>query len=376
MQSIWDFANPQLRDLAVYEPGKPIEETARELGAAANSIIKLASNENPLGPSPKALEAMRKSLENAHLYPDGGGYYLREALAAKLGVKRENIILGSGSNEVLEFLGHAFLNRDDEVITSEHAFIAYKLIAAVFGARTIEIPSPDLHHHLDGMIAAITPRTRLIFIANPNNPTGTLLAQDEIDRFVTALPKNIVVAFDEAYFEYVERPPDTLQFMRDRRNVIILRTFSKIQGLASLRIGYGIAHPELIQVLQKTRQPFNVNGLGQAAALAGLADEEHQRTTRQITDEGRAFLQSQFAAMGLEFVPSAANFVLVKVGDGAAVFKQLLGRRIIVRALKGYDLAEWIRISVGTMEQNRTCIAALKEVLSQGAAVSKPPSVA
>lgn len=372
MTSIWEYANPQLRDLAVYEPGKPIEETARELGAAAESIIKLASNENPLGPSPKALAAMREALESAHLYPDGGGYYLREALAAKLGCVRENLILGAGSNEVLEFLGHAFLDRDDEIITSEHAFIAYKLIAAVFGARTIEVPSPDLRHHLGEMISAITPRTRLIFIANPNNPTGTLLSQGEIDRFVAALPENIVVAFDEAYFEYVDDPPDTLQFVRERRNVIVLRTFSKIQGLASLRIGYGVAHPELIQVLQKTRQPFNVSGLAQAAALAGLQDEEHQRKTKRITDEGRAYLQEQFAAMKLEFVPSAANFVLVKVGAGAAIFKQLLQRRIIVRALKGYNLAEWIRISIGTREQNRACIAALCEVLSEGASVSQP----
>lgn len=364
MSSIWDHANPQLRNLAVYEPGKPIEETARELGAEASSIIKLASNENPLGPSPKALAAMRQALECGHLYPDGGGYYLRKALAAKLGFARENIILGSGSNEVLEFLGHAFLNRNDEVITSQHAFIAYRLIAAVFGARTIEVPSPDLHHHLDDMIAAITPRTRIIFIANPNNPTGTLLTQGEIDRFIAALPDNIVVAFDEAYFEYVDNPPDTLRFVRERQNVIVLRTFSKIQGLASLRIGYGIAHPELIKVLQKTRQPFNVNGLAQTAAVAGLQDEEHQRETKRITDEGRAYLQQEFAALKLEYIPSAANFVLVKVGDGLSVFRELLKRRIIVRALKGYDLPEWIRISVGTMEQNRTCIAALNEVLS------------
>lgn len=364
MPSIWDIANPQLRDLAVYEPGKPIEETARELGADKSNIIKLASNENPLGPSPKALAAMQAALHSAHLYPDGGGYYLREALAAKLGIARENIILGSGSNEVLEFLGHAFLNRDDEVITSEHAFIAYKLIAAVFGARTIEVPSPDLHHHLDAMIAAITPRTRLIFIANPNNPTGTLLTQDEIDRFVLALPESIVVAFDEAYFEYVENPPDTLRYVRAQANVIVLRTFSKIQGLASLRIGYGIAHRDLIQVLQKTRQPFNVNGLAQAAAVAALTDDEHQRTTKRVTDEGRAYFEEQFATMGLEFVPSAANFVLVKTGNGAGVFRQLLERHIIVRALKGYNLPEWVRISIGTMEQNRACITALKEVLA------------
>jgi histidinol-phosphate aminotransferase len=364
MPSIWDIANPQLRDLAVYEPGKPIEETARELGADASKIIKLASNENPLGPSPKALAAMRGALESAHLYPDGGGYYLCEALAAKLGFTRDHIILGSGSNEIIEFLGHAFLNRGDDVVASEHAFIAYKLVAAVFGARTIEVPSPDLRHDLDAMLAAITPKTRLIFIANPNNPTGTLAGQDEIDRFIERVPENVVVVFDEAYFEYLDDPPDTLRFVRAGRNVAVLRTFSKIQGLASLRIGYGIARPELIQVLQKTRQPFNVNGLAQTAALAGLADDEHLRETKRITDEGRAYLQDQFRAMNLPFVPSAANFVLVKVGDGAGTFRKLLERRIIVRALKGYNLPEWIRISVGTMEQNRKCIAALREVLN------------
>jgi histidinol-phosphate aminotransferase len=363
MSSIWDIANEQLRDLAVYEPGKPIEETARELGADAGKIIKLASNENPLGPSPKALAAMRAALDCAHLYPDGGGFYLREALAQKLGVTRENLILGSGSNEIIEFFGHAFLSRGDDVITSEHAFIAYKLVAAVFGARTIEVPSPDLRHDLDGIIAAITPKTRLIFIANPNNPTGTLAGQEEIDRFIERVPPHIVVVFDEAYFEYLDDPPDTLRFVRAGRNVAVLRTFSKIQGLASLRIGYGMARPEVIQVLQKARQPLNVNGLAQAAALASLEDDEHRRETKRITDEGRAYLQNEFAAMKLRFVPSAANFVLVNVGDGAKVFRALLDRHIIVRALKGYHLPEWVRISVGTMEQNRRCIAALRDVL-------------
>jgi histidinol-phosphate aminotransferase len=364
MPSIWDLANPQLRDLRVYEPGKPIEETARELGTDAGHIIKLASNENPLGPSPKALAAIRAALDSSHLYPDGGGYYLCDALAARLGVTRAHLILGSGSNEIIEFLGHAFLGRGDDVITSEHAFIAYKLVAAIFGAHTIEVPSPDLRHDLDAMIAAITPKTRLIFIANPNNPTGTLAGQEEIDRFVGRVPENIVVVFDEAYFEYLDHPPDTLRFVHEGRNVAVLRTFSKIQGLASLRIGYGIARPELIEVLQKARQPFNVNGLAQAAALAGLADEAHRRETKRITDEGRAWLQEQFAAMNLRFIPSVANFILVNVGDGAKVFRALLDRQIIVRALKGYNLPEWIRISVGTMEQNRRCLAALREVLS------------
>lgn len=363
MNSIWDLANPQLRDLAVYQPGKPIEETAREIGVEAASIIKLASNENPLGPSPKAVEAMRATLASAELYPDGGGYYLREALAREIGCAREQIILGAGSNEIIEFLGHAFLDRNDEIVTSQHAFIAYKLVAAVFGARTIEARSEDLHHHLDRMLDAMTERTRLIFIANPNNPTGTLLAQREIDDFMQRVPERIVVCFDEAYFEYVDVPPDALKFVREGRNVIVLRTFSKIQGLANLRVGYGIAPKELIAVLQKTRQPFNVNGIAQAGALAGLADIEHRRETKRVTDEGRAYLQKEFRAMGLEFVPSAANFILVKVGNGSDVFEGLLERRIIVRALKGYHLAEWIRISVGTMEQNRACLAALCEVL-------------
>ena len=364
MSSIWDLANPQLRDLPVYEPGKPIEETARELGAHPDEIIKLASNENPLGPSPKALAAMRAALDAAHLYPDGGGFYLREALAKKLGFSRDHLILGSGSNEIIEFLGHAFLDRGDEIVTSEHAFIVYKLVAAVFGARAIEVPSPDLRHDLDGIIAAITPKTRLIFIANPNNPTGTLAGQEEIDRFMERVPPEIVVVFDEAYFEYLDNAPDTLRFVRAGRNVVTLRTFSKIQGLANLRIGYGMARPELIQVLHKTRQPFNVSGLAQAAALGGLEDDAHRRETKRITDEGRDYLQKEFAALNLPFVPSVANFVLVNVGDGAKIFRALLERRIIVRALKGYNLGPWLRISVGTMEQNRRCIAALKEILA------------
>ena len=365
MSSIWDLANPQLRDLPVYEPGKPIEETARELGARADEIIKLASNENPLGPSPKALAAMRGTLARANLYPDGGGFYLREALAAKLGVERNQLILGAGSNEIIEFLGHAFLDRGDEIVTFEHAFVVYKLVAAVFGARTIEVPSPDFRPDFDAIVAAITPKTRLIFIANPNNPTGTLATQEQLDRFIERVPPNIVIVFDEAYYEYLDNPPDTLCFIQAGRNIVTLRTFSKIQGLANLRVGYGVASPALIQVLHKTRQPFNVSGLAQTAALAGLSDNEHLRETKRITDEGRDYLQTEFAALGLRFVPSVANFVLVNVGDGAKIFRALLERRIIVRALKGYNLAAWLRISVGTMEQNRRCIAALKEILAK-----------
>jgi histidinol-phosphate aminotransferase len=360
---IWKLANPQLRDLAVYEPGKPIEETASKLGVHPDSIIKLASNENPLGPSPKAIEAMHAALENAQLYPDGGSFYLREALATRLGFAPENIILGNGSNEVIEFLGHAFLHRGDDVITSEYAFIAYKLIATLFGACTIEAPSPDYQQDLEAMLDAITPKTRVIFIANPNNPTGALLSQNKIDKFMSRLPENIIVVFDEAYFEFLENPPDALKYVREDRNAVVLRTFSKIHGLAGVRIGYGVARSRLIAVLDKTRQPFNVNSIAHAGALATFKDEAHQHETKRVVDEGRAYLQEQFAAMKLHFVPGAANFIMVNVGDGAAVFQKLLAKKIIVRPLKSYQLPEWVRISVGTMEQNKQCIAALKEIL-------------
>jgi len=364
MTSIWDRANAQLRGLAVYEPGKPIEETARELDVDPGDIIKLASNENPLGPSPRAVKAIRAALESAQLYPDGGGFYLRDALAVKLGFARENIILGNGSNEVIEFLAHAFLSPGDEIVTSEHAFIAYKIIATLFGARTIEARAPDFQPDLNAVLEGITPKTRIVFIANPNNPTGALISQNKIDNFMSRVPENIIVVFDEAYFEFLDRPPDMLQYVCNGRNIVVLRTFSKIHGLASLRVGYGVAPRELVEVLQKTRQPFNVNGLAQTGALAALNDDAHQRKTKKTVDAGRVYLQKQFAEMKLDFVPGTANFVMVNVGNGAAIFKKLLVRKIIVRPLKGYNLPEWIRITVGTMEQNKKCIAVLKQVLS------------
>ncbi|HEV2045922.1 MAG TPA: histidinol-phosphate transaminase [Chthoniobacterales bacterium] len=364
MTSIWDRANAQLRGLAVYEPGKPIEETARELDVDPGDIIKLASNENPLGPSPRAVKAIRAALESAQLYPDGGGFYLRDALAVKLGFARENIILGNGSNEVIEFLAHAFLSPGDEIVTSEQAFIAYKIIATLSGARTIEARAPDFQPDLNAVLEGITPKTRIVFIANPNNPTGALISQNKIDNFMSRVPEDIIVVFDEAYFEFLDRPPDMLQYVRNGRNIVVLRTFSKIHGLASLRVGYGVAPRELVEVLQKTRQPFNVNGLAQTGALAALNDDAHQRKTKKTVDAGRVYLQKQFAEMKLAFVPGTANFVMVNVGNGAAIFKKLLARKIIVRPLKGYNLPEWIRITVGTMEQNKKCIAVLKQVLS------------
>ncbi len=362
--SIWEYANGQLRDLVTYEPGKPIEDVARELGLKPADIVKLASNENPLGPSPKALAAMHEALERVHFYPDGGGYYLREAIAGKFGLDRENILLGNGSNEIIEFVGHAFLKPGDEIITAKHAFVVYKLMATLFGAKTVEVPDPGFKHDLEAMAAAVTPRTREIFVANPNNPTGTLVSQGEIDRFMDRVPGRVIVVFDEAYYEFVDEPPDTLKYIREgRENVVVLRTFSKIQGLAGLRIGYGIGSREIMSILQKTRQPFNANSIAQAGALAGLQDEGHLAKTRDLTREGRRYLETQFAALGLEYVPSFANFVLVKTGEGDAIFKALLRRGVIVRSMASYKLPEWIRVSVGTMEQNRRFVEALRALI-------------
>ncbi len=356
-------ANPWLDNLVAYDPGKPIEETARELGLKVDDIIKLASNENPLGPSPKAVEAMKIALEKAHLYPDGGGYRLRNAIAEKFDLQRENVILGNGSNEIIELVGHGFLEVGDDIIAAEHAFVVYKLMATLFGANTIEVPDPDFVHDLDAMAAAITPKTRELFIANPNNPTGTLVNEETIDRFMDKVPDHVIVIFDEAYYEFLSDPPDTLKYVKEGRNVVVMRTFSKIQGLASLRIGYGLGPVHLIDVLQKCRQPFNANAIAQVGALAGLMDEDHQEKTRLLTDEGRAYLEKTFADMDLEYVPSQANFVLVKVGDGDAVFQAMLKEGVIIRAMRGYKLPEWVRISVGTMEQNQRCMELLGKIL-------------
>jgi histidinol-phosphate aminotransferase len=363
---MWKNAHHHILKLVSYEPGKPVEELAREMGLQPADIIKLASNENPLGPSPKALAAMREALDRAHFYPDGGGWALRSAIAEKLGLARENVVLGNGSNEIIEFVGHAFLRPGDEVITARHAFAVYTLMAQLFGAKTVEVPDPGFTHDLDAMLAAVNWRTRQVFIANPNNPTGTMVGRQEIDRFMERVPNEVLVVFDEAYYEFLDNPPDVLKFVREGRNVVVMRTFSKIQGLAGLRIGYGLACQELADVLQKTRQPFNANAIAQAGALAGIQDEEYMRKTRELTHEGREFLQSEFTAMDLEFVPSSANFVLLRVGDGDKVFENLLRRGVIVRPMRSYKLPEWLRVSVGTMDQNRRFIAELRGLDSEG----------
>ena len=361
---ISDYANSFICDLIAYEPGKPIEETARELGLDPSAIVKVASNENPLGPSPLAQQAMRDAIKEAHIYPDGGGYKLRNAIAEKLGFDISNIVLGNGSNEIIELLCHTFLNRDSELIAAKHAFVVYKLMATLFGAKYIEIDDPNFIHDLDAMGGAITDSTRLVFIANPNNPTGTQVTQEAIDLFVEKLPPHVIAVFDEAYFEFLDTPPDVLKHVHAGKNVVVLRTCSKIHGLAALRIGYGIAPKPIAELLQKARQPFNTNALAQAGALAALNDDEHIQKTRDINREGLAFYENAFRERGLEYVPSVANFILVRVGEGDRVFTQMLRQGVIVRAMSGYKLPDWLRISIGTPAENRRALEVLDNVLA------------
>lgn len=363
--SIQQFANQFVCDLVAYEPGKPINETARELGLDPESIVKVASNENPLGPAPMALEAIRSAAEDMHIYPDGGGYKLRTALADKYDLGLENVVLGNGSNEIIELLCHCFLNPDAELIAAEHAFVVYKLMATLFGAGYVEVPDPNFVHDLDAMADAITEKTRLVFIANPNNPTGTIVGEEAIERFMARVPEHVVVVFDEAYFEFLTDAPDTLKYVREGRNVVVLRTFSKAYGLAGLRIGYGLAAPQVAAILQKARQPFNTNEVAQRAALASLADTAHVQNTVSNNTEGLAFYEAAFQERGMNYVPSVANFILVEVGNGDKVFDAMLKQGVIVRAMRGYKLPGWVRISVGTTAENTRCLAVLDQVLAQ-----------
>ncbi len=358
--------NPNLATLPVYQPGRPIEEVARELGLPASKVIKLASNENPLGPSPLALAAIKKAARQVHLYPDGNAYYFKQKLAAHLAVDPANLILGNGSNDIIEFLGHALMGPGDDVIVSEYCFAIYPIVARLLGANVVTVPAKDYGHDLPAMRAAITPRTKAIFIANPNNPTGTLASAAEVRQLIAETPPHVVIVMDEAYIEFLEDPLDLLPLIRsgEKPNLILLRTFSKIYGLAGLRLGYGIAVPAFISALEKIRQPFNVNLIAQAAGLAALDDAEHVQRTRANNFQGRKHLEEGLAKLGLATVPSHANFVLARVGDGQRVFEALQRAGVITRPMGGYRLPEWIRISVGAPAENRRCLRALKKALA------------
>ncbi len=361
-----ELANPGVLTQPIYEPGKPIDTVARELGLDPTGIIKLASNENPHGSSPLAIAAAQRALQEANLYPDGGYYSLRQKLSAKLGLGMDQFVMGNGSNELIELMGHAFLAPGAECVMHQSAFIVYKLVTLMFGAKPVEVSlAAGLRQDLPALLAAVTPKTKLVFLASPANPTGATSTAEEIMALVRALPPHVILVMDEAYVDFLDNAPDLRPLIAEGKKVICLRTFSKIYGLASLRIGYGYAAPELIAILQRVRQPFNVNAIASAAAVAALDDEEFVTKCRRENRVGLAQLGAGFTQLGLEFVPAQGNFVLVKVGDGGAAFDALQRQGVITRPVKGYGLPEWLRVTVGTQAQNERLLKTLASVLAK-----------
>ena len=360
-----DLMKENIARLKPYVPGKPIEEVEREFGIT--NIVKLASNENPLGPSPKALEAMKKALEKVALYPDGSCFLLKKALACHWGVSEDEVILTNGSDELIHYTGVTFLSPGDQVIQADPSFVRYESAAVLNECDCVMVPLRDFTHDLEAMADRITDKTKLVFIANPNNPTGTSVTQRDVERFMSRLPERVIAVFDEAYYEYVESPdyPDMIDYVREGANVLIMRTFSKIYGLAGLRIGYGIARPEIIQCLNQVREPFNVNSIAQAGALASLGDPEQVVRSKRVNSEGKKYLYREFEAMGLPYAPSDANFVWVDIKtDCKRAFVEMLRRGVIVRTGDIFGYPTYIRVTTGTEAENRRFIETLREVLA------------
>lgn len=363
--SICDLAPPYIRSIAPYQPGKPISELARELGLQESSIIKLASNENPLGVSPKAQAAIRDTLGGLALYPDGNGFELKQALSRHLNVDTDQLVLGNGSNDVLELAARAFLAPANSAVYAQHAFAVYPLVVQAMGCKGIEVPAKNFGHDLDAMASAVRPDTRIVFVANPNNPTGTLAPAADMERFIAALPAHVLVVLDEAYNEYLrpEHRSDSLSWLRRYPNLLITRTFSKVYGLAGLRVGYAVGSAGVADLLNRVRQPFNVNSISLAAAAAALDDDDFVRKSYELNLAGMAQLTAGLKALGLEFIPSYGNFVTVKVGDAKAVNSALLKSGVIVRPIAGYALPEWLRVSIGLESENARFLSSLKQAI-------------
>jgi histidinol-phosphate aminotransferase len=370
-----DLAPPHVRAIAPYQPGKPISELARELGLAEADIVKLASNENPLGPSPLALAAAQDALHDMALYPDGAGFALKAKLSEKFGVAANQIVLSNGSNDVLDMAARAFLSPGTSSVHSEHAFAVYPIATQTVGAQSIVVPARHYGHDLAAMRAAIRDDTRVLWIANPNNPTGTFLSWAEIEAFLETVPPHVLVVLDEAYGEYL--PPaercDTAAWLTRFPNLLISRTFSKAYGPAGLRVGYGLGHPEVIDLLNRVRHPFNVNLPALAAAEAALDDAEFLARSYALNAAGMAQLVAGLAELGIETVPSKGNFLLAKVGDAARINTELLKRGVIVRPVANYGLPEFLRVSVGLAGQNARFLNALSVVLAALAALEPRP---
>lgn len=357
------YVSDNIKNLVPYQPGKPIEELEREIGI--KGVIKLASNENPLGASRKAIDAIKEYMDKkVHRYPDGGGFYLRRALAKKWGVSMESVILGNGSNEIIELLIRTLVSPGDNAVTSENTFSVYRLIMTAANGSIITVPMKDERFDLKAVAGKINSRTRLVFIANPNNPTGTMVTAPEMKDFMNSVPHDVMIVFDEAYAEYVtsDQYPDSLSYLKDGRNVTILRTFSKIYGLAGLRIGYGLTTVEIADMMNRVRQPFNTNALAQVGALAALEDVSHIEESRRINNEGKEYLYKEFDSMGINYIPTEANFIYFRAGDdGRAIFNAMLKDGIIIRHMGGANL----RVTIGLPEENRKFVAALTKVLGK-----------
>ncbi len=357
-----ELISENIKNIVPYFPGKPIEELEREVGI--KDSIKLASNENPLGPSPKAIEAVSSILKDAHRYPDGSCYYLKEALARKIGVRTSEIILGNGSNEIIEIVVRTFLLPEDEAIMAHPSFVVYSTIVQAAGGRSILVPLKKGRHDLETMASKITSSTKLVFIANPNNPTGTINTASEFGRFMERLPEDVIVVVDEAYHEYVTAKdyPDTLQYLKNGRNIIILRTFSKIYGLAGFRIGYGLTKESFVNYMNRVRQPFNTSSLAQRAALFALSDHGHVKESRRINEEGKRFLYKEFKSLCIDYIPTEANFIYIDLKmDSKKIYDRLLKKGVIVRPMGPTQL----RITIGLPEENRRFIQTLKEILQK-----------
>ncbi len=361
-----ELANAGVHQQPVYEPGKPIATVAREYGLEPADVAKLASNENPFGPSPQAIAAAQSILAQAHLYPDAACHELRQKIATQRALSPESILIGNGSNEIIELLGHVFLRPGLEVVMGAQAFIVYKLVTKLFGATPVEVPMSNFGHDLEAMLAAVTERTRLLFVASPNNPTGIANATADLLHLAEHLPPHVIFCLDEAYAEYLEQAPDLSALIHAGRKVICMRTFSKIYGLGGLRVGYAYADPELIALLQRVRQPFNVNRVAQVAASAALNDVEFVAMCRAENALGRKVLCEGLAELGFETVGGTANFVLSRVGNAAVVFAALQQRGIIVRPLAAYGLPEYVRITIGRAQDNQRLLSTLRELLDSG----------
>lgn len=353
--------------LSPYQPGKPIEELARELGLDPEGIVKLASNENPLGPSKAALKAAQQALSELCRYPDGNGFTLKNKLASRLGVSPGQITLGNGSNDILEIIAHCFADTQSEVIFSQYAFAVYPLVTQAIGAKGVCVPARDWGHDLDAMAAAVSDRTKLIFVANPNNPTGTVHDAQAVEDFLAQIPERVLVVLDEAYCEYLsDGESDSVEWLQRFPNLIITRTFSKAWGLAALRVGYSISSEAIADILNRVRQPFNVDSIALSAASAVLDDEDYLQRSRAVNSDGMKQLEAGFRALDLAFIPSAGNFIAVDVGERAGdIYQQLLGQGVIVRPIGGYGMPRHLRVSIGLPEENRRLLDALAVALSK-----------